>query len=199
MPEVDVSHISLLTGRPASLTTNNQNKRRRLLPRQTVINCDHYINLESTPQSIVRAVASAHYSKVVKEIIKPQPPPREPNFNCPICMGSLTEEMSTSTTDLGPYRAIYKRYMSQQLQPAARYVATVDEGTVHLHICSSIATEFETSLHPVDLGLAPSNPLSKFQLRLINGVSALIRSVTGTYLYRGRKALQLGQKQKRGT
>ncbi|KAK9039162.1 hypothetical protein V6N11_023998 [Hibiscus sabdariffa] len=78
---------------------------------------------------------------------------------------------------------LQKIHVSRQLQPAARYVANVDEGTVHLHICSSIATEFETSLHPIDLGLAPSNPLSKFQLRLTNGVSASIRSVTGTYLY----------------
>ncbi|KAK9039163.1 hypothetical protein V6N11_023999 [Hibiscus sabdariffa] len=82
--------VDVDSGWPARQTTNNQNKRRRLLPRQTVINCDHYFNLESTPQSIVRALASACYSKAqVKEIIKPQPPPpREPNFNCPICMGS---------------------------------------------------------------------------------------------------------------
>ncbi|XP_039003802.1 E3 ubiquitin-protein ligase RNF4-like [Hibiscus syriacus] len=64
-------------------STNSQNKRRRLNPSQTVINCDHYINLESTPQSIVQ------------EIIKPQPPPQKPTFNCPICMGSFTEEMPT--------------------------------------------------------------------------------------------------------
>ncbi|XP_039057582.1 E3 ubiquitin-protein ligase RNF4-like [Hibiscus syriacus] len=75
--------VDIDSGCPARSTTNNQNKRRRLNPSQTVINCDHYINLESTPQSIV------------KEIIKPQPPPQKPTFNCPICMGSFTEEMST--------------------------------------------------------------------------------------------------------
>ncbi|KAE8701384.1 RPM1-interacting protein 4-like [Hibiscus syriacus] len=31
----------------------------------------------------------------VQEIIKPQPPPQKPTFNCPICMGSFTEEMPT--------------------------------------------------------------------------------------------------------
>ncbi|KAK8654122.1 hypothetical protein V6N13_128097 [Hibiscus sabdariffa] len=71
------------SGRLATSTTDNQNKHRRLPPTQTVIDCDRYINLESTPQSIV------------KQIIEPQPPPKEPTFNCPICMGSLTEEMST--------------------------------------------------------------------------------------------------------
>ncbi|KAE8703969.1 cell division control protein 45-like protein [Hibiscus syriacus] len=52
------------SGRLAWSTTNNQNKRRRLNLSQTVINCDQYINLESTPQSIV------------KEIIELQPPQR---------------------------------------------------------------------------------------------------------------------------
>ncbi|KAE8730584.1 putative glutaredoxin-C14-like [Hibiscus syriacus] len=75
--------VDVDSGQPARSTTNNRNKRRRLPPSQTVINCDHYINLENTPQSIV------------KEIIKPQPLPREPTFNCPICMGLFTEEMST--------------------------------------------------------------------------------------------------------
>ncbi|KAB2075350.1 hypothetical protein ES319_A07G216700v1 [Gossypium barbadense] len=37
-------------------TNNNQNKHRRPPPSQTVINCDHYINLESTPQFIERHV-----------------------------------------------------------------------------------------------------------------------------------------------
>ncbi|KAK8506046.1 hypothetical protein V6N13_002701 [Hibiscus sabdariffa] len=75
--------VELDSGLPAMSTTDNWNKRRRLPPSQTIINCDRYINLESMPQSIV------------KEIIEPQPPPKEPTFNCPICMGSLTEEMST--------------------------------------------------------------------------------------------------------
>ncbi|XP_039036858.1 E3 ubiquitin-protein ligase RNF4-like [Hibiscus syriacus] len=49
----------------------------------TVIDCDHYINLESSPRSMV------------EEITRPQPSPKEPTFNCPICMCSLNEEMST--------------------------------------------------------------------------------------------------------
>ncbi|KAK9035261.1 hypothetical protein V6N11_077308 [Hibiscus sabdariffa] len=65
--DVDSVHISPLPG--WSSTHNNLN---RLV-----------INLESSVQS------------VVEEIIKPQPPAKEPTFNCPICMGPLTEEMST--------------------------------------------------------------------------------------------------------
>ncbi|OMO86901.1 putative RING finger protein [Corchorus capsularis] len=43
-------------GRHARSAINNQNKRRRGPSKPTVINCDEYINLESSPQSIVRAV-----------------------------------------------------------------------------------------------------------------------------------------------
>uniref|UniRef100_A0A803PG20 RING-type domain-containing protein n=1 Tax=Cannabis sativa TaxID=3483 RepID=A0A803PG20_CANSA len=59
------------------------NKRRRTAPNQTIINCDFYINLESSANSA---------SEVVP---KPPPPPKEPTFSCPICMGHLVEEMST--------------------------------------------------------------------------------------------------------
>ncbi|KAK8631107.1 hypothetical protein V6N13_079870 [Hibiscus sabdariffa] len=74
--------VDVDSGWPARPTNNNQNRSRRHLS-PTVINCDHYINLESSPQSMV------------KEITKPKPAPKEPTFSCPICMGSLNEEMST--------------------------------------------------------------------------------------------------------
>ncbi|KAK8557563.1 hypothetical protein V6N12_009793 [Hibiscus sabdariffa] len=77
--------VDVDSGWPAQSTNNNPNRCRRFLSSPTVINCDNYINLESSPQSLV------------EEIIKPQPSPKpkEPTFNCPICMGSLNEEMST--------------------------------------------------------------------------------------------------------
>ncbi|KAG8489564.1 hypothetical protein CXB51_017798 [Gossypium anomalum] len=56
MSEVGVSHISLLPGWLTRSTNNNQNKHRRPPPSQSVINCDQYINLESTPQFIERHV-----------------------------------------------------------------------------------------------------------------------------------------------
>ncbi|PON36040.1 Cdk-activating kinase assembly factor [Parasponia andersonii] len=62
---------------------NNNHKRRRTTPNQTIINCDFYVNLESSPNS------------TNDNVPKPPPPPKEPTFSCPICMGPLVEEMST--------------------------------------------------------------------------------------------------------
>ncbi|KAI9084968.1 hypothetical protein K1719_032960 [Acacia pycnantha] len=65
------------------VTKNNRNKRRRDYPSQTIINCDLYINLEGSSSSM-------------KENVRKSPePPKEPVFNCPICMGPLVEEIST--------------------------------------------------------------------------------------------------------
>ncbi|XP_062078017.1 uncharacterized protein LOC133782681 [Humulus lupulus] len=63
--------------------THNNHKRRRTAPNQTIINCDFYINLESSANS------------TNENVPKPPPPPKEPTFSCPICMGQLVEEMST--------------------------------------------------------------------------------------------------------
>ncbi|PPS00995.1 hypothetical protein GOBAR_AA19673 [Gossypium barbadense] len=93
-------------------TNNNQNKHRRPPPSQTVINCDHYINLESTPQFIV------------KEILKPQPPP---TFNCPICMGPLTEEMSTRCGHIFCKACIKAAIAVQRKCPTCRKKVTVKE------------------------------------------------------------------------
>ncbi|XP_022758714.1 E3 ubiquitin-protein ligase RNF4-like [Durio zibethinus] len=107
--------VDVDSGRLARSTNNNQNKRRRLPPSPTVINCDHYINLESTPQSIV------------EETIKPQPPPKEPTFNCPICMGSLTEEMSTRCGHIFCKACIKAAIAAQGKCPTCRKRVTVKE------------------------------------------------------------------------
>ncbi|MBA0704822.1 hypothetical protein Golax_017055 [Gossypium laxum] len=112
MSEVGVSHISLLPGWLTRSTNNNQNKHRRPPPSQTVINCDHYINLESTPQF------------TVKEILKPQPPP---TFNCPICMGPLTEEMSTRCGHIFCKACIKAAIAVQRKCPTCRKKVTVKE------------------------------------------------------------------------
>jgi len=65
------------------VNNNNRNKRRREPPNRTIINCDLYINLEGSSSSTMENVKKA-----------PEPP-KEPVFNCPICMGPLVEEMST--------------------------------------------------------------------------------------------------------
>ncbi|KAE8685314.1 putative glutaredoxin-C14-like [Hibiscus syriacus] len=107
--------VDVDSGQPARSTTNNRNKRRRLPPSQTVINCDHYINLESTPQSIV------------KEIIKPQPPPREPSFSCPICMNLFTEEMSTRCGHIFCKECIKAALAVQGRCPTCRKKVTMKE------------------------------------------------------------------------
>nr|TKS12069.1 E3 ubiquitin-protein ligase RNF4 isoform X2 [Populus alba] len=60
------------------------NKRRRVPPNQTIINCDLYINLEGGSSS------SSSKRENVQTL-----PPKEPTFNCPICLCPLVEEMST--------------------------------------------------------------------------------------------------------
>jgi hypothetical protein len=54
------SHLSLLpviiADERTRVTQNNRNKRRRAPPNQTIINCDLYINLESSSNSTVKAI-----------------------------------------------------------------------------------------------------------------------------------------------
>lgn len=58
-----VAHISLslsltviIADERTRVTQNNRNKRRRAPPNQTIINCDLYINLESSSNSTVKAI-----------------------------------------------------------------------------------------------------------------------------------------------
>ncbi|XP_047939662.1 E3 ubiquitin-protein ligase RNF4-like [Salvia hispanica] len=66
----------------------SRNKRRRVPTNQTIINCDLYINLESSSNSSRESGKSA-------AVPIPPVPPKEPTFSCPICMGPLVEEMTT--------------------------------------------------------------------------------------------------------
>ncbi|KAF2284530.1 hypothetical protein GH714_026150 [Hevea brasiliensis] len=45
--------VDVDSGRTTRLNYNNHNKRRRVLPNQTIINCEHYVNLESSSSSTV--------------------------------------------------------------------------------------------------------------------------------------------------
>ncbi|XP_022727779.1 E3 ubiquitin-protein ligase RNF4-like [Durio zibethinus] len=108
--------VDVDSGRPARSTNNNQNRHRRLPPSPTVINCDHYIILESAAKSTV-----------VEEIIEPQPPPKEPTFSCPICMGSLIEEMSTRCGHIFCKACIKAAIAAQGKCPTCRKRVTVKE------------------------------------------------------------------------
>ncbi|MBA0560445.1 hypothetical protein Golob_017341, partial [Gossypium lobatum] len=104
-----VAHISALPGWSARSSNNNQNRHRRLPPSSSII------NLEISPQSIV------------EEITKPQPPPKEPTFNCPICMGPLTEEMSTRCGHIFCKACIKAAIATQAKCPTCRKRVTVKE------------------------------------------------------------------------
>ncbi|TYG45272.1 hypothetical protein ES288_D11G160700v1 [Gossypium darwinii] len=93
----------------ARSSNNNQNRHRRLPPSSSII------NLEISPQSIVQ------------EITKPQPPPKEPTFNCPICMGPLTEEMSTRCGHIFCKACIKAAIATQAKCPTCRKRVTVKE------------------------------------------------------------------------
>ncbi|CAL0334213.1 unnamed protein product [Lupinus luteus] len=67
----------------ARVTDNNSNKCNRVSPGQPIINCDLYINLEGS-------------SSLERENMPLPEPPKEPVFNCPICIGPLVEEVSTN-------------------------------------------------------------------------------------------------------
>ncbi|XP_012490865.1 uncharacterized protein LOC105803305 isoform X6 [Gossypium raimondii] len=108
--DVDSAHISALPGWSARSSNNNQNRHRRLPPSSSII------NLEISPQSIQ-----------VQEITKPQPPPKEPTFNCPICMGPLTEEMSTRCGHIFCKACIKAAIATQAKCPTCRKRVTVKE------------------------------------------------------------------------
>nr|TKR85393.1 E3 ubiquitin-protein ligase RNF4-like isoform X3 [Populus alba] len=78
--------VDVESGRTSRLSHNNLNKRRRGPPNQTIINCDLYINLEGG--------SSSSSSRSMRENVQTVPP-KEPTFNCPICLCPLVEEMST--------------------------------------------------------------------------------------------------------
>ncbi|GMJ09002.1 SUMO-targeted ubiquitin E3 ligase 1 [Hibiscus trionum] len=104
---VGAAHVPPLPGWGS--THYNQNRLRRLPPSSSVI------NLECSTQS------------VVEEIIKPQPPPKEPTFNCPICMGPLTEEMSTRCGHIFCKACIKAAIAVQAKCPTCRKRVTVRE------------------------------------------------------------------------
>ncbi|TKY67708.1 E3 ubiquitin-protein ligase RNF4 [Spatholobus suberectus] len=97
------------------VTNNNHNKRRRELPTQTIINSDKYINLEGSGSSMGGNVK------------KPPEPPKDPVFNCPICMGPLVEEMSTRCGHIFCKNCIKAAISAQGKCPTCRKKITVKE------------------------------------------------------------------------
>ncbi|ONK77231.1 uncharacterized protein A4U43_C02F4430 [Asparagus officinalis] len=68
-------------------TVNHRNKRQRIPPNRTIINCENYPISEDGPSSKSKKVSTPVPEKVV---------PKEPTFGCPICMGPIVSPCSTS-------------------------------------------------------------------------------------------------------
>ncbi|KAK8717880.1 hypothetical protein V6N13_045133 [Hibiscus sabdariffa] len=83
------------------------------------------IDVEAIEDDVIESSATAFAE--VKEIIKPQPPPREPTFNCTICMGSLTEETSTRCGHIFCKACIKAEIAAQGKCPTCRKRVTVKE------------------------------------------------------------------------
>ncbi|KAL2329110.1 hypothetical protein Fmac_022537 [Flemingia macrophylla] len=92
------------------VTNNNHNKRRRFA-NHTIIICDEYINLEGGGSS--------------KKT--PPEPPKEPVFNCPICMGPLVEETSTRCGHIFCKNCIKSAISAQGKCPTCRKKVAVKE------------------------------------------------------------------------
>ncbi|KAI4356367.1 hypothetical protein L6164_000396 [Bauhinia variegata] len=96
------------------VNNNNRNKRRRDSTSEA-INCEIYINLESSSSSMRKYVT-----------MEPEPP-KEPVFNCPICMGPLVEEMSTRCGHIFCKNCIKAAICVQNKCPTCRKKVTVKQ------------------------------------------------------------------------
>ncbi|XP_042486048.1 uncharacterized RING finger protein C548.05c-like [Macadamia integrifolia] len=94
-----------------TLPLNGRNKRRRVPPNNTFMNCELYINLEGRNDD--------------KNEVKPPeppvpPPPKEPTFTCPVCIGQLVEETSTKCGHIFCKDCIKVAITSQHKCPTCR-------------------------------------------------------------------------------
>ncbi|KAH6759706.1 hypothetical protein C2S52_009896 [Perilla frutescens var. hirtella] len=100
---------------------SSRNKRRRAPTNQTIINCDLYINLESSSNSMRKSGQSA------APVPPPPPPPKEPTFSCPVCMGPLVEEMTTKCGHIFCKGCIKAAISAQGKCPTCRRKTTVKD------------------------------------------------------------------------
>ncbi|KAK7841849.1 uncharacterized protein LOC112004999 [Quercus suber] len=96
--------------------SQNNRKRRRAPPDPAIVNSDDFINLESSGSSTRESVLKP-----------PRPPPKEPTFSCPICMGALVEEMSTRCGHIFCKTCIKTAISAQSKCPTCRKHITVKE------------------------------------------------------------------------
>ncbi|KAA8543504.1 hypothetical protein F0562_021001 [Nyssa sinensis] len=109
--------VDVDSGRTFGPSPNNRNNRRRLSSNPMIIDCDLYIDLEGSSDSMKDNVQS------VASTPPPPPPPKEPTFNCPVCIGPLVEEMSTNQLNLSnvPHVPKFGNWESGEIIPYTVY------------------------------------------------------------------------------
>lgn len=107
--------VDVDSGRTTRLAINH-NKRRRVSSNQTNISSVRYENLES-------------HSNSMRDNMQPPlpPPPKEPSFNCPICISPFVEETSTKCGHIFCKACIKKAIKAQSKCPTCRKRVTVKE------------------------------------------------------------------------
>ncbi|KAL6208969.1 hypothetical protein ACLB2K_019912 [Fragaria x ananassa] len=105
----------------SDVTRANCQKRRRVEPNRTIINCELYINLEGNSNS------SSMNEQAMQPPPPPPPPPKEPTFTCPICMAPLVEEMSTKCGHIFCKKCIKAAITAQGKCPTCRRKVTAKE------------------------------------------------------------------------
>ncbi|CAK9140930.1 unnamed protein product [Ilex paraguariensis] len=113
------------------LTLNNRNKRSRVSANQTIINCDYYINLEGSSNSMRENVQS-----MAPPPLPPPPPPKEHIFNCAICLGPLVEEVSTKCGHIFCKACIKAAISSQSKCPTCRRKVTMKD-TIRIYLSAA--------------------------------------------------------------
>uniref|UniRef100_A0A2P2JVL9 RING finger protein n=1 Tax=Rhizophora mucronata TaxID=61149 RepID=A0A2P2JVL9_RHIMU len=113
--------VDVDTGRTSRLSYRNRNKRRWVQSNQTIFNCDLYVNLESSSSSMRQNVLP------LQTPLPLPPPPKEPTFNCSICMGPLVEETSTRCGHIFCKACIKTAIAAQAKCPTCRKRVTVKE------------------------------------------------------------------------
>ncbi|KAM5563047.1 hypothetical protein ABKV19_017972 [Rosa sericea] len=104
----------------SELPRATRQKRRRVEPNQTIINCELYINLDGNSNSNSK-------NERAMQPPPPPPPPKEPTFTCPICMAPLVEEMSTKCGHIFCKKCIKAAITAQGKCPTCRRKVTAKE------------------------------------------------------------------------
>ncbi|KAL2508058.1 RING/U-box superfamily protein [Forsythia ovata] len=106
---------------------SSRNKRRRVSTNQTIINCDVYVNLEGNSNGMKNTAQSAVPSVPIP------PPPKEPKFTCPVCMGPLVEEISTKCGHIFCKACIKTAIAAQSKCPTCRRKITMKD-TIRIYL-----------------------------------------------------------------